>query len=67
VLINIPPPKGRKRGQAKILTCFFQFQDVSGKSKGGIGDIFYSKLVNGGMGWMSAKFIEELRPKEKGN
>lgn len=28
-------------------TLYFQFQDVSGKSKGGIGDIYYSKLVNG--------------------
>jgi len=28
-------------------TLYFQFQDASGKSYGGIGDIFYSKLVNG--------------------
>ena len=28
-------------------TLYFQFQDESGKSKGGIGDIFYSKLVKG--------------------
>jgi Tol biopolymer transport system component len=28
-------------------TLYFQFQNVSGKSKGGIGDIYYSKLVNG--------------------
>jgi len=27
-------------------TLYFQFQDVSGKSPGGIGDIYYSKLVN---------------------
>ena len=26
---------------------YFQFQDVSGKSPGGIGDIYYSKLENG--------------------
>lgn len=26
---------------------YFQFQDASGKSPGGIGDIYYSKLVNG--------------------
>jgi Tol biopolymer transport system component len=30
-----------------IGTLYFQFQDVSGKSFGGIGDIYYSKLVNG--------------------
>jgi Tol biopolymer transport system component len=29
-------------------TLYFQFQDASGKSSGGIGDIYYSKLVNGG-------------------
>jgi len=28
-------------------TLYFQFQDASGKSSGGIGDIYYSKLVNG--------------------
>ena len=28
-------------------TIYFQFQDVSGKSPGGIGDIYFSKLVNG--------------------
>jgi Tol biopolymer transport system component len=28
-------------------TLYFQFQDVSGESSGGIGDIYYSKLVNG--------------------
>jgi len=28
-------------------TLYFQFQDASGKSPGGIGDIYYSKLVNG--------------------
>lgn len=28
-------------------TLYFQFQDASGKSEGGIGDIFYSKLVKG--------------------
>ncbi len=28
-------------------TLYFQFQDASGKSYGGIGDIYYSKLVNG--------------------
>jgi len=28
-------------------TLFFQFQDTSGKSPGGIGDIYYSKYVNG--------------------
>ena len=28
-------------------TLYFQFQDTSGKSSGGIGDIYYSKLVNG--------------------
>jgi len=28
-------------------TLYFQFQDASGESKGGIGDIFYSKLVKG--------------------
>jgi Tol biopolymer transport system component len=28
-------------------TLYFQFQDMSGKGKGGIGDIFYSKLVKG--------------------
>jgi hypothetical protein len=28
-------------------TLYFQFQDASGKSHGGIGDIYYSKLVNG--------------------
>ena len=28
-------------------TLYFQFQDASGKSVGGIGDIYYSKLVNG--------------------
>ncbi len=27
-------------------TLYFQFQDASGKSEGGIGDIYYSKLVN---------------------
>jgi len=26
---------------------YFQYQDASGKSSGGIGDIYYSKLVNG--------------------
>lgn len=26
---------------------YFQFQDTSGKSSGGIGDIYYSKLING--------------------
>lgn len=30
-----------------IGTLYFQFQDASGKSLGGIGDIYYSKLVNG--------------------
>jgi Tol biopolymer transport system component len=30
-----------------IGTLYFQFQDASGKSYGGIGDIYYSKLVNG--------------------
>jgi len=30
-----------------IGTLYFQFQDASGKSPGGIGDIYYSKLVNG--------------------
>ena len=34
-------------------TLFFQFQDASGKSYGGIGDIYYSKLVNG-------KYIEPV-------
>ena len=28
-------------------TLYFQFQDMTGKSQGGIGDIYYSKLVNG--------------------
>jgi Tol biopolymer transport system component len=28
-------------------TLYFQFQDASGKSVGGIGDIYYSKLENG--------------------
>lgn len=28
-------------------TLYFQFQDASGKSAGGIGDIYYSQLVNG--------------------
>jgi Tol biopolymer transport system component len=28
-------------------TLYFQFQDASGESPGGIGDIYYSKLVNG--------------------
>ena len=28
-------------------TLYFQFQDTSGKSNGGIGDIYYSELVNG--------------------
>jgi len=28
-------------------TLFFQFQDASGKSSGGIGDIYYSELVEG--------------------
>jgi len=28
-------------------TLYFQFQDASGKSSGGIGDIYYSKLING--------------------
>ncbi|MBN2572110.1 MAG: PD40 domain-containing protein [Ignavibacteriales bacterium] len=28
-------------------TLYFQFQDITGKSQGGIGDIYYSKLVNG--------------------
>jgi Tol biopolymer transport system component len=28
-------------------TLYFQFQDASGKSPGGIGDVYYSKLVNG--------------------
>jgi Tol biopolymer transport system component len=28
-------------------TLYFQFQDAKGKSSGGIGDIYYSKLVNG--------------------
>jgi len=28
-------------------TLYFQFQDVSGKSPGGIGDIYYAKLVDG--------------------
>ncbi len=28
-------------------TLYFQFQDMSGKGKGGIGDIYYSTLVNG--------------------
>jgi len=28
-------------------TLYFQFQDVSGKSPGGIGDIYYSRLVDG--------------------
>jgi Tol biopolymer transport system component len=28
-------------------TLYFQFQDASGKSPGGIGDIYYSKLVDG--------------------
>jgi len=28
-------------------TIYFQFQDASGKSSGGIGDIYYSKLVKG--------------------
>ncbi len=28
-------------------TLYFQFQDASGKSSGGIGDIYYSKMVNG--------------------
>ena len=28
-------------------TLYFQFQDASGKSHGGIGDIYFSKLVNG--------------------
>jgi hypothetical protein len=28
-------------------TLYFQYQDASGKSPGGIGDIYYSKLVNG--------------------
>ena len=28
-------------------TLYFQFQDASGKSSGGIGDIYYSKLVGG--------------------
>ncbi len=27
-------------------TLYFQFQDVSGKGLGGIGDIYYSKLIN---------------------
>jgi Tol biopolymer transport system component len=31
-------------------TLYFQFQDASGKSPGGIGDIYYSKLVNGEYG-----------------
>jgi hypothetical protein len=30
-----------------IGTLYLQFQDASGKSYGGIGDIYYSKLVNG--------------------
>jgi Tol biopolymer transport system component len=28
-------------------TLYFQFQDTSGKSHGGIGDIYYSKMANG--------------------
>ena len=28
-------------------TLYFQFQDASARSSGGIGDIYYSKLVNG--------------------
>jgi len=28
-------------------TLYFQFQDMSGESPGGIGDIYYSKLING--------------------
>lgn len=28
-------------------TLYFQFQDASGKSRGGIGDIYYSKMVDG--------------------
>jgi len=28
-------------------TLYFQFQDASGKSSGGIGDIYFSELVNG--------------------
>jgi Tol biopolymer transport system component len=28
-------------------TLYFQFQDASGKNKGGIGDIYYSKMVKG--------------------
>jgi hypothetical protein len=28
-------------------TLYFQFQDMSGKGPGGIGDIYYSRLVNG--------------------
>ena len=28
-------------------TLYFQFQDPTGKSSGGIGDIYYSRLVNG--------------------
>jgi len=28
-------------------TLYFQFQDASGKSSGGIGDIYYSELANG--------------------
>jgi Tol biopolymer transport system component len=31
-------------------TLYFQFQDASGKSPGGIGDIYYTKLVNGEYG-----------------
>jgi hypothetical protein len=30
-----------------IGTLYFQFQDTSGESPGGIGDIYYSKLVDG--------------------
>ena len=31
-------------------TLYFQFQDASGKSPGGIGDVYYSTLVNGEYG-----------------
>ncbi len=32
---------------SNVGTLYFQFQDASGKHKGGIGDIYYSKLENG--------------------
>ena len=44
-----------------IGTLYFQFQDVSGKSFGGIGDIFYSNLVNGEYTNLSASVRQLIR------